>query len=434
MLKMLDGLKGKISKFKKPDDSIVNKLDKIKNMEQQSASPVYSPDGSVISPDPNLIAAQMGQIQEETMGKVEEMVDSKIEALGNISDTVNEMSTQVGKLDNAVAIAKRNVEEYDERFNKMEETILELLSLYEIVSNSINPFVGDSDNKPMDDRKIKTIEKHLNDLDASINHLSGNINQVDISATEEEFKNIQVEFDKKLQEYDAQLSKLQLEMKEQKQSTVEHTPEISEPVPVVSEIPDQIAIVEETEMSHQQIHQVPQMQQDFPIQQAPQTPSHQQTPPVQQTSPVQQSIPQLPQSSPIPDIQQELQAFHSAPQPKATAQLEDVENDSESSIILLNWVEFLMEKVGKNNLMDVLDYYNEIGWISEKISNKILVYASGIDYYDEKPTWKLMPEDHTKSLMFIERLCGKKMNINAIHKIERDMDKVKHHSEPYFDL
>lgn len=428
MLKMLDGLKGKISKFKKPDDSIVNKLDKIKNMEQQSASPVYSPDGSVISPDPNLIAAQMGQIQEETMGKVEEMVDSKIEALGNISDTVNEMSTQVGKLDNAVAIAKRNVEEYDERFNKMEETILELLSLYEIVSNSINPFVGDSDNKLMDDRKIKTIEKHLNDLDASINHLSGNINQVDISATEEEFKNIQVEFDKKLQEYDAQLSKLQLEMKEQKQSTVEHTPEISEPVPVVSEIPDQIAIVEETEISHQQIHQVPQMQQDFPIQQAPQTPSHQQTPPVQQ------SIPQLPQSSPIPDIQQELQAFHSAPQPKATAQLEDVENTSESSIILLNWVEFLMEKVGKNNLMDVLDYYNEIGWISEKISNKILVYASGIDYYDEKPTWKLMPEDHTKSLMFIERLCGKKMNINAIHKIERDMDKVKHHSEPYFDI
>ncbi len=72
MLKMLDGLKGKISKFKKPDDSIVNKLDKIKKMEQQSASPVYSPDGSVKSLDPSLIAAQMGQIQEETIGKVEE--------------------------------------------------------------------------------------------------------------------------------------------------------------------------------------------------------------------------------------------------------------------------------------------------------------------------------------------------------------------------
>jgi len=67
-----------------------------------------------------------------------------------------------------------------------------------------------------------------------------------------------------------------------------------------------------------------------------------------------------------------------------------------------------MEKVGRNNLINVLEYYVEIGWISEEVSSKMMAYASGIDYYVERPTWKLLPEDHTKSLLFMNSLAAGK--------------------------
>ncbi|MCZ7356596.1 MAG: hypothetical protein O8C66_04915 [Candidatus Methanoperedens sp.] len=80
-----------------------------------------------------------------------------------------------------------------------------------------------------------------------------------------------------------------------------------------------------------------------------------------------------------------------------------LDNTPETSIILLNWVKFLMERVGRNNLSDILEYYVEIGWISEEVSSKMADYANGIDYYVEKSTWNLL-EVHTKSLLFIEQL------------------------------
>ncbi|MDP3103819.1 MAG: FlaD/FlaE family flagellar protein, partial [Candidatus Methanoperedens sp.] len=95
-----------------------------------------------------------------------------------------------------------------------------------------------------------------------------------------------------------------------------------------------------------------------------------------------------------------------------------------TSIILLNWIEFLMEKVGRNNLFDVLEYYIEIGWISEEVSSKMMAYASGIDYFVERPSWKLLPEDHTKSLLFIEQLRGKKVDKMLFSRLERDVDKI----------
>lgn len=84
-----------------------------------------------------------------------------------------------------------------------------------------------------------------------------------------------------------------------------------------------------------------------------------------------------------------------------------LDNTPETSIILLNWVKFLLEKVGRNNLSDILEYYVEIGWISEEVSSMMAHYANGIDYYVEKSTWNL-PEVHTKSLLFIEQLRRRK--------------------------
>lgn len=106
-----------------------------------------------------------------------------------------------------------------------------------------------------------------------------------------------------------------------------------------------------------------------------------------------------------------------------------LDNRPETSVILLNWIQFLMERVGRNNLIDILEYYVEIGWISEEVCSKMMDYANGIDYYVEKPTWKLLPDDHTKSLLFIEQLRGRKIDKNLISRLERDLDRIMRSSE-----
>jgi flagellar protein FlaD len=114
--------------------------------------------------------------------------------------------------------------------------------------------------------------------------------------------------------------------------------------------------------------------------------------------------------------------------------LEFIKADPTSVVVLLNWIEFLMERVGRNNLMDALDYYVDIGWISEDVMSEIMAYARGIDYYVEKPTWRLLPEDHTKSLLFIERLSGRKIDRNMLSSIDREMAKVKHGLEELYGI
>lgn len=116
--------------------------------------------------------------------------------------------------------------------------------------------------------------------------------------------------------------------------------------------------------------------------------------------------------------------------PRYTSESEDrvrlqyLDNSSETSIILLNWLEFLMEKVGRNNLSEVLEYYIEIGWINEEVCSVMMAYTTGIDYFVEKPSWKLLPEDHTKSLMFIEQLLGNKVDRMVFSRLERDVNRI----------
>ncbi len=111
--------------------------------------------------------------------------------------------------------------------------------------------------------------------------------------------------------------------------------------------------------------------------------------------------------------------------------LSNIVKNSGNMKLCMEWLEFLMELVGRNNLPDILSYYEELGWITEKVRMELLHYADGIDFYMEKPDWKLTPDDHVKSIWFIESLAGMKVDKNRLSVIERDIEKVKKGSEIY---
>ncbi len=375
---MFEDLSGKFGKLKMPEGSLIRKLERIK---KSSETPGGRGGSATLFPD---VIEQLRRAPEEISRKIEEVVSAKTELIKANSEAVKNLEAQMLKIDQSVSSNKKGTEEFKQRLDKIDETVLELLSLYEVVSSTVNPFIGDKNN-PINE-KISEIEKRIEEVSHK---------------TPEVPPNLMVDFETKFINFNEKLEELK--------KTVE------------SKAIDENALVEKVvamvvERIKPQPRQRP-MRAGMPM-------AYQIQQPLQQAQ-------QQPQAQPF---QAQQTAHYAVAQQTAPQYFEEdegmevrlsyLDNRPETSIILLNWIEFLMEKVGRNNLFDVLEYYIEIGWISEEVSSKMMAYASGIDYFVERPSWKLLPEDHTKSLLFIEQLRGKKVDKMLFSRLERDVEKI----------
>ena len=71
---------------------------------------------------------------------------------------------------------------------------------------------------------------------------------------------------------------------------------------------------------------------------------------------------------------------------------------------IMDWMQFLVERVGHEGVQEILKYYVDIRWITEDVAQILLRYAEGIRVENEpviEPPVQLDPEDHLKSLDYI---------------------------------
>ncbi|WP_461866134.1 FlaD/FlaE family flagellar protein [Thermococcus sp.] len=124
-----------------------------------------------------------------------------------------------------------------------------------------------------------------------------------------------------------------------------------------------------------------------------------------------------------PEIKESLIVPHTPS--NGRARLEKIPQDMASTLIALKWLGFLIDRVGMQNLEQVLEFYYEIGWISEDVLNTMLKYANGTKPHHREPNWrpedKLTIQDHLISLLFIERLRGVRITREVLDSIEREM-------------
>ncbi|PWB56798.1 MAG: hypothetical protein C3F06_00805 [Candidatus Methanoperedenaceae archaeon] len=374
---MFEDISEKLKKFKMPEESLIKKIERIKK----------TPDAGILSVSPSIpssaspgtpsnvpdISDQVKKAQEEMTQKIEEIVKSKTEQLNTSVESIKEFDVKINKLEGAISTTKTSVGEFKDRLDKIDESLLELLSLYEVVSSTVNPFVGDKGMIP--NEKLDQLEKRIDIISQKPSEIPANIRE----------------------EYDIKFKALEGSLEELTQ-LVGSAPANQEDM--IKNVSDQVM-----ERIKPVIEQIKPM-----IEQS-----------IQQAAVQSSSVTLEPGKTIDPDPQY----------PDENIKLQSLDNKTETSIILLNWIEFLLEKVGRNNLSEVLEYYIDIGWISEDVCEKMLAYANGIDYYVERPTWKLLPDDHTKSLMFIEQLKGKKVDKSMLSKLERDVEKVIRTNEVY---
>ncbi len=372
---MMD-LSGKFGKLKMPEGSLIRKLERIKKCGE---SPYGRGGSATLFPD---LIEQLRKAPDEISRKIEEVVAAKTEQIKANTEALKNIESQVSKIDQAVTTEKKGSDEFKHRLDKIDETVLELLSLYEVVSSTVNPFIGDKNN-PINE-KMTEMEKKIEE----IGHRPPEVPASMIGDFESKFKGLE--------------------------TSIEDLKKVVEAKAV-----DEAALVEKvTVMVVERIKPQPRQRpgygriQPSQAQQSSPSPSNVQQPPGAAFPPAAplQAAPRY-----MDDDEQGVRLYY-------------LDNRPETSIILLNWIEFLMEKVGRNNLFDVLEYYIEIGWISEDVSSMMMAYASGIDYFVERPSWKLLPEDHTKSLLFIEQLRGRKVDKMLFSRLERDVDKIIHSS------
>lgn len=331
---MFKNFHGKPGKSTIPEKALIKKNEKLKTAED-AGSPGSGYAEAETNPDNN---------QTDMVKKIEDIINSKSAQIDANDEAVKEFDIRLNKMDGGLSSIRQNIEEIKDRLEKIDETQLELMSLYEVVSSTINPFVGE--NNPGTTEKVEELEKKIAALSANAPNMLSSFKE---------------EFDDRFREIEDRMNSTATSAALNEENLVEQ---------VSGKVFEQISPM--LKLQSQQGNN---------------------------TSPVNQV------RKPEGQVKNGIKLTH-------------LDNSAESSIVLLNWINFLLEKVGRNNIIEVIKYYIEIDWINEEVGSKMVDYTEGLDYYVEKPTWKLLPDDHVKSLMYIGLLTGQKIDKNIFSKLD----------------
>jgi archaellum component FlaD/FlaE len=111
--------------------------------------------------------------------------------------------------------------------------------------------------------------------------------------------------------------------------------------------------------------------------------------------------------------------------------LKDIPNDPERIIVIMKWLQFLIDKCGRDNLTNILDYYVDIGWISEDAKIRLVDFSHGItednmegENVSNKDITNLPSKDHIQSLIFIQKLKGKELDKHFLDKIDGELNRI----------
>lgn len=107
-----------------------------------------------------------------------------------------------------------------------------------------------------------------------------------------------------------------------------------------------------------------------------------------------------------------------------------VPTDPESIIVLMKWLQYLIDRCGRDNLSNILDYYVDIGWISQDVKINLIDYSHGItdegkkDDAPNRNVSDLPSKDHIKSFIFIQKLKGIELDKHFVDRIDGDISRI----------
>ncbi len=123
--------------------------------------------------------------------------------------------------------------------------------------------------------------------------------------------------------------------------------------------------------------------------------------------------------------------------------LQYIPSNPESIIVLMNWLQYLVNRCGHEHLANILDYYVEVDWIADDVKISLLEYATGItegkiensESHSKDKQGKhfhLHSKDHIQSYLYIQRLKGKKFEKHFVERINGELARIEKKVETYY--
>ncbi len=116
------------------------------------------------------------EIKKEEKEEAKPRVDSDLTT--KIMERINEIENRLPRIDVSIDNLKRELDDIKSRLQKMDDTLKDVMVLYEVVSSQINPFVSSSGIVDVGElkRKVDDLEKDLKliiniDLDKIIDEI-----------------------------------------------------------------------------------------------------------------------------------------------------------------------------------------------------------------------------------------------------------------------
>jgi archaeal flagellar protein FlaD len=114
--------------------------------------------------------------------------------------------------------------------------------------------------------------------------------------------------------------------------------------------------------------------------------------------------------------------------------LVELPNDPESIIVVMNWLQYLIDKCGYENLSNILDYYVDIEWITDDVKISLIDYSRGIQEEKtstngkndtKKEVQQLPSTNHIQSYMYIQKLKGKQFDKHFVDRVQSQLSRIK---------
>jgi archaellum component FlaD/FlaE/ribosomal protein L37AE/L43A len=106
--------------------------------------------------------------------------------------------------------------------------------------------------------------------------------------------------------------------------------------------------------------------------------------------------------------------------------LEGIPGDVTSSMISIQWLNFMIDRVGPENIPALLEFYRKLNWISQDVKTSMLLQMKGMKYDTKitKDDWKMEPKDHLKSLIYIHKIKGTELDRDTLERLEKDLQNI----------
>jgi flagellar protein FlaC len=108
----------------------------------------------------------------ETNAEVIEEESEDSETITNIIERLNEIDNRLPRIDVSINNLKRELGDLRDEFSKLDDSLKDMMALYEIVSAQINPFVGSSKVTSLSIERLDEMEKRIEELEFLIDGIT----------------------------------------------------------------------------------------------------------------------------------------------------------------------------------------------------------------------------------------------------------------------